>query len=222
MNEKSSIGDHLLVADPAAFPGNGTQFPGTPGNRGAAKTARGEAMGRANRTTARSALAAVVVMVMALAAFLGTTEPGLAATVSGAGEHAIVYSSGGSAVLPSAVSGAADASETSVPCFNGPRDQFPWPKTVGPECESTDPRVTVADYGTNDLDCWVQTTVFWTDPGKAHVGPVYPNGARGVLVYETSHVYSLPGVYYLAVVTEGVAGNCIGLKSVWDWTFTLR
>ena len=31
MNEKSSISDHLLVADPAAFPGNGTQFPGIPG-----------------------------------------------------------------------------------------------------------------------------------------------------------------------------------------------
>ena len=32
MNEKSSISHHLLVADPAAFPGNDTQYPGTPGN----------------------------------------------------------------------------------------------------------------------------------------------------------------------------------------------
>ena len=31
MNEKSSIGDHLLVADPAAFPGNDTQYPGGAG-----------------------------------------------------------------------------------------------------------------------------------------------------------------------------------------------
>ena len=47
MNEKSSVSDHLLVADPAAFPGNDTQFPGTPGNSthgqpGAAESAAGK------------------------------------------------------------------------------------------------------------------------------------------------------------------------------------
>jgi hypothetical protein len=45
----------------------------------AAKIRRGKAMGRASRIRARSALAAVAVMVMALAVFLGTAEPGFAA-----------------------------------------------------------------------------------------------------------------------------------------------
>lgn len=92
MSEKFSTVDDIPVAGIAAFPGNGTPFPVTTGNSthgrpAAAENAAGPFPWRGARTTARSALAAVAVMVMALAAFLGITKPALAAPVSRTSEQ---------------------------------------------------------------------------------------------------------------------------------------
>jgi hypothetical protein len=85
MSEKSSTVDDIPIAGNAAFPvttGNSTH-----GRPTAAENAAGPFLRRGTRRTARSALAAVAVMVMALAAFLGIAKPALAALGSGTGEQ---------------------------------------------------------------------------------------------------------------------------------------
>lgn len=82
--------NHIPAAESAAFPGSSAHSPNSIHGRvpAAEKPAGPFRYWRGARTTARSALAAVVVMMgVALAASLGTTAPVLAASVSGASQQ---------------------------------------------------------------------------------------------------------------------------------------
>jgi len=91
MSDNTANTSHIPAAENVAFPGNSTQSPATRNMGGrlpAAEKATGPFRWRGASTTARSALAAVVVVMgVALAAFQGTTEPVLAASVSGASQQ---------------------------------------------------------------------------------------------------------------------------------------
>ena len=100
-----------------------------------------------------------------------------------------------------------------MPCFNGPGSQH-----TG-ICTSSDPKVTFATYGTNDAGCVAQTTVYWGDGSAASVGPDYPGGATGALLYSVSHTYAHAGQYSVTAITVGVSG-CSGSVQ-YDLSFTL-
>lgn len=148
-------------------------------------------MGRASRATARSALAAVAVMVMALAAFLGTTKPALAAPVSGTGEQ------GANVRVTTAHPSAAD----DEPCDLN---------AGGPVCASTIPVVNVfyKNYG-NTKGCTFTWKVYWGDDSWARVkvdGHTDPGN-----YFLVAHHYHEPRetkTYEVRWQAESVTGDC--------------
>jgi hypothetical protein len=153
---------------------------------------KGEVMGRASRTTARSALAAVVVMVMALAAFLGTTEPGLAATVSRAGEQG---ANTGTATVRLSPEVAGDR----ICVISGTSN----------ECDSTNRELIVDSTNTGDTeDCTFTWKIYW---GDGQTETVTDDGGDLPTLFKALHYYKEPQetttyqVYWDAV---SHTGNC--------------
>jgi hypothetical protein len=172
---------------------------------------RAQAMRKASRATVRPAFAGVVVM--ALAAFLGTSEPALASpgrTISTATtlQMGTSETGGGTSIAESA-----QAAGSSAPCIFGGGA----PST----CSSSDPEVTKVAYS-GSADC--STTYFnWQinwDDGSA----VQQLSGYGSAPYQrepiASHVYHERGTYDIQVTGQAAnGGSCYWEPS--SYTFTL-
>jgi hypothetical protein len=154
---------------------------------------RAAAMGRANRTTAKSALAAAVVMVMALAAFLGTTKPALAATASrtaGQGANAATARLSSVAGNPECIISSAHN-----------------------ECASTN-RELYVDSGNpgNTDDCTFTWKMYW---GDGTTETVTDPGGDSPFLPKALHFYKEPKettTYYVNWDAVSVTGGC-GIES---------
>jgi len=143
---------------------------------------RAEAMGKANRTTARSALAGVAVMVIALAALLGTTKPALATPMSSK-----------VAASPSSSSAAASPQQ----CFY-----------TFPNCSSSDPSVKFSIVSVGDTSgCTSQDTVNWGD--NSSTTKTYPGGRDGSTLVTFNHTYTDgPQPYTITITGITLSGSC--------------
>jgi hypothetical protein len=155
-------------------------------------------MGRASRTMARSALAAVAVMVMALGAFLGTTEPGLAATVSHTAEQG--------ANAGTATARLSSAAVSDKICHVSGID-----KPASLYCESTNRFLVVDTVNNGDTeDCTFTWEMYWGDGTKEKVtwngGP-----ADERLIFKASHTYREPREskqYHVDAFGLSATGGC--------------
>jgi hypothetical protein len=132
-------------------------------------------MGRASRTTARSALAAVAVMVTALAAFLATTQPALAAPVSRTGEQ-------GTNARTAVATARLSSGEPFKMCVI---------TSESPPCLSTDPELEVYSTNTGDTAACTFTWKMYWDDGTTQI--VTRDGADGTnLIFKARHHYREP------------------------------
>lgn len=153
---------------------------------------REEAMGRANRTTARSALAAVVVMLMALAAFLGTTEPSLAATASRTGEQGATAGTATARLSP-AVAG----------------DPICIISSASNECDSTNRELIVDSGNTGNTEgCTFTWKMYW---GDGQTETVTDEGGDSPTLIKAIHYYKEPQettIYYVNWDAVSSTGGC--------------
>lgn len=156
---------------------------------------RGEAMRRASRTTGRSALAAAVVMVIALGAFLGTAKPALAAPVQRAG---VQGASAGSATI-----------HLSVAAINEERCVIA-NESNSPVCESSDPVLVVDSTNTGDTKaCTFTWKMYWDDGSTETVTRDGADGPR--FIFKAVHLYREPREttrYIVRWRAESVTGGC--------------
>jgi hypothetical protein len=199
MSDNAANTNQIPAAENVAFPGNSTQSRAARnsmyGRPPAAEKAAGPFRWGGARTTARSALAAVVVVMgVALAAFQGTTEPVLAASVSGASQQGINAGTATARLSSAAVAGSPicviSAASTDA-------------------CDSTNPEL-ILDSGNNGNTegCKFTWRIYWgvgepelvTDDG----GPASePTIIKAIHFYQEPKETTIYNVYWDAVSSTG-------------------